>query len=381
MIFSLLMLLFFNLLSAAPSLLRYRVAVPVASVWGLGPKDIPIEDCLTIPPPRYCNPPSHSTVDSMRHHLTQVLYGDLVIKVAEIKGTSVKDGSVLFWKIKIPSQLYYDKKNQTLTAYEGWIRPHYLIEEKAAYCQLKKIALGCCVTQSAETAVVVDGRANIYVPFGTAFFYLKNSPSEWYRVLLPCGAQGLVAKADVYDLKNRTTEPSRIRAMVDVFFKNIEGTSYVWAGCSTHMPHSAVLTGIDCSALPYLLLRAQGFLVPRNSLGLYTFTQDKNISPHELQDGACLFVFDTGGEKIKHVVMTLKEKERSTVLESAGFFHSKELDKVRRVDFFDWLKERGLYSPSKKIKILPLIFSKQLMKTAAHLFDEIFDFDIKNKKL
>jgi hypothetical protein len=75
------------------------------------------------------------------------------------------------------------------------------------------------------------------------------------------------------------------------------GSPYLWGGCA--FPLRDVITGVDCSALIYLIYRAQGVVIPRNAYEQYL----KSRPTLRLLPGDPLYL--AREERVNHVVLKL----------------------------------------------------------------------------
>ncbi len=86
------------------------------------------------------------------------------------------------------------------------------------------------------------------------------------------------------------------------------GCPYVWGGCSSYNPQADYITGVDCSALGHLSMRALGLIIPRNSHAQYLMAVGVN-SGTELKPGDAVYLRRKDRERMNHVLFYLGGEE------------------------------------------------------------------------
>lgn len=84
------------------------------------------------------------------------------------------------------------------------------------------------------------------------------------------------------------------------------GCPYVWGGCSSHVPNT--FTGVDCSALGHLSMRAVGLIIPRNSHAQYLKSVEVE-SAADLKPGDAIYLRRKDRERMNHVLFYLGGEE------------------------------------------------------------------------
>lgn len=83
---------------------------------------------------------------------------------------------------------------------------------------------------------------------------------------------------------------------------------YVWGGCSSYDSESKSLTGVDCSALGHLSMRAVGLIIPRNSHAQYLKSVEVSAAS-DLKPGDAIYVRRKDRERMNHVLFYLGGEE------------------------------------------------------------------------
>lgn len=293
---------------------KSRVAVPVATVW-TGPDSVRSVDMpVCAAEPDLVQWLSEMTQEQNmalcreKRLQTQALFGDEVY-VDEVQG----DWS----KIVIPSQ----SSSKDPRGYPGWV-PSVQLSDTACYSRTEETVM----IQSIFAPFRRIGRTSLLrLSFGT-FLPLKDAGSDEVKVSTPLG-DGLLRRADVrFCSQNSRLSGNQIVKNAERFMQ----LPYLWAGISAY--------GYDCSGFSYSMLRAGGYIIPRDAA-------DQSVcgtllSPEQAGPGDLLFFADKRGRgKVHHVgicagdgkmIHSPSPGERISLTELAGTLYQQELCAVRR---------------------------------------------------
>ncbi|MDD9148801.1 C40 family peptidase [Sporolactobacillus sp. CQH2019] len=238
---------------------------------------------------------------------TQVLFGDAVI-IDDIQGG---------WaKVAVPSQ----KSAKDARGYPGWM-PLGQLAEGAADHPVEKVMV------QSKTAPFIrsDGQPSFDLSFAT-FLPLVDEDESTVKVDSPVGLGLLSRKAVVFPSRSRRASGERIVRNAQRFI----GLPYLWSGMSAY--------GYDCSGFSFSMLRAGGYLIPRDADD--QSAGGRKIDPQSMEPGDLLFfAYNEGKGYIHHVGIyagggkmihspTPGKRVDLTVL--AGTVYEKELCAVRR---------------------------------------------------
>jgi cell wall-associated NlpC family hydrolase len=136
------------------------------------------------------------------------------------------------------------------------------------------------------------------VSLGTYLEGVEKTEESW-KVKLPDGKIATAIAKDVSLLKKKSFDEIRQGVLEKAML--LLGSPYYWGGASAYRgdewfgPH----TGVDCSGLVYLLYKAQGMQVPRNSQAQWAFCkQNAKIVPGDL-----VFLARSETKKVHHVMI------------------------------------------------------------------------------
>lgn len=174
----------------------------------------------------------------------------------------------------------------------------------------------------------MDSKELVSVSFGTCLSGIKRQ-DEWWVVETPVGT-GAILAGDVLCCGDREAFPLDILRMRLVAAARLFlGGPYVWGGCSFWQKHVAyeisclrnVITGIDCSGLIYLIFKAHGLLVARNSHDQFLMSESV-ASGNLLLPGDVIFFAnpDKNPPRVNHVMLYVGRDSDGCdlVLEASG---------------------------------------------------------------
>lgn len=145
---------------------------------------------------------------------------------------------------------------------------------------------------------------------GTYLQGIEDRGERW-KVAMPDGKIGYVMTSDIRLLEKLSED--EVRKGIIESGNKLVGNPYYWGGASAYKDPaswSGPASGVDCSGLVYLLYKAYGMKVPRNSTEQYTFS-NKDIS--SLKPGDLLFFAKPETGKVHHVMIYV---ENDLLLES-----------------------------------------------------------------
>lgn len=290
-----------------------RVVVPVASVWSdpdsVRPVDAPAVAASPDISGWLAQMTRKQTIDlcDEKRLQTQVLFGDEVI-VDAFRGN---------WaSVVVPSQ----KSAKDTRGYPGWIPAGQLRTSHPA-------AAGEKVMVQSKLALFYNEDQQPLFPlsFGT-FLDLIEELGDTVKVDSPVGAGYLNVEDIIFPSRRPQDTGERIVGNALRFLD----LPYLWSGMSAY--------GYDCSGFSYSMLRAGGYLIPRDA-------DDQSLNGREIQKGEMkpgdllYFAYEQGRGYVHHVgiyagdgkmVHSPTPGKKVSLTELAGTIFEEELCTVRR---------------------------------------------------
>ncbi|SFF98195.1 C40 family peptidase [Sporolactobacillus nakayamae] len=220
--------------------MRRRISVPVATVWTSPDSVRPIDMPAVLNPPDMDGWISGMTREETialckeKRTQTQILFNEPIII----------DEQVGDWaKVCIPNQ-YFSKDRR---GYPGWMPISHSID-----CDVSESLEPVMVQKRLATLYSKDKQALMDLSFGT-FLSLIGENDMFVQVATPLGAF-ILRKQDVSFPERRSPLTG---AEVVYYASQFINLPYLWAGMSAY--------GYDCSGFSYSMLRAAGYLIPRDA--------------------------------------------------------------------------------------------------------------------
>lgn len=290
-----------------------KVGVPVASVWSdpdsVRPVDAPAVAASPDIPGWLAQMTRKQTIDlcDEKRLQTQVLFGDEVI-VDVLRGN---------WaSVVVPSQ----KSAKDTRGYPGWMPAAQLRTPHSA-------AAGEKVMVQSKLALFYneDQQPLFHLSFGT-FLDLIEKQENIVKVDSPVGV-GYLNLEDIIFPSRRPQDTGEKIVGNALRFLDLP---YLWSGMSAY--------GYDCSGFSYSMLRAGGYLIPRDA-------DDQSLNGREIQKGEMkpgdllYFAYEQGRGYVHHVgiyagdgkmVHSPTPGKKVSLTELAGTIFEEELCTVRR---------------------------------------------------
>ncbi|TGA97473.1 NlpC/P60 family protein [Sporolactobacillus shoreae] len=290
-----------------------RVGVPVASVWtdpdSVRPIDAPAVTARPDIAGWLAQMTRKQTIDlcDEKRLQTQVLFGDDVI-VDDIRGN---------WaKVVVPSQA----SAKDTRGYPGWV-PAVQLSSPNLGAGREKV-----MVQSKQALFKNENQLPVFsLSFGT-FLDLIDVQGAAVRVDSPAGT-GYVNTSDVIFPFRRPKDTGEEIVANAMRFLDLP---YLWSGMSAY--------GYDCSGFSYSMLRAGGYLIPRDADD--QSVKGREIPKAEMKPGDLLyFAYEQGKGYVHHVgiyagdgkmVHSPTPGKKVSLTELAGTIFEEELCTVRR---------------------------------------------------
>jgi Cell wall-associated hydrolases (invasion-associated proteins) len=290
-----------------------RVGVPVASVWtnpdSVRPVDAPAVAARPDISGWLAQMTRKQTIDlcDEKRLQTQVLFGDDVIV------DEVRDG----WaRVVVPSQT----SAKDTRGYPGWV-PAAQLSAPSQAAGSEKV-----MVQRKQALLKNENQLPIFpLSFGT-FLDLMDVQGAAVKVASPAGTGYLNAADVIFPSRRPKDTGEKIVANALRFLE----LPYLWSGMSAY--------GYDCSGFSYSMLRAGGYLIPRDA-------DDQSLNGREIQKGEMkpgdllYFAYEQGRGYVHHVgiyagdgkmVHSPTPGKKVSLTELAGTIFEEELCAVRR---------------------------------------------------
>ncbi len=230
---------------------------------------------------------------------SHLLYGEEVL--------CLEEGPRGWLRISAPEQYAFNDKQRSFNYLSGYIPAS---TAKKTTTQHRPTV----VVNKPWATVAIDTHDDLAVPMGTKLSIIRAVAGR-YRVQLPDGRSGLIAKQHVYRIRQNTVEPElTMRHSIVSTARLLIGSPYCWGGRSPFMKSkSQGATSSDCSGFVNLIYRAHGLDMPRNSRSM--FICGKHLaSGAECKPGDLLFFAKRPSPSaINHVLMYAGD---DTIIES-----------------------------------------------------------------
>lgn len=280
------------------------VTVPVADI-RTGPGAAPEEIVGPALSQDSRTPNSNITQDS------QVLMHEIVI--AEQDATTPHD----WYKVHMIMQPEFAQGNWQHCS--GFISAHQVTPAPCDFCINAVVAIPWAdiLQNSTDDAVIQK------LSLGTCLSLAPENPNNntmYSSTLLATGQKGFIKNDSCYMLDAVVQEHSDpLRARVVQTLLSFLASPYVWGGCSAFdATNKHQLTGIDCSSLIYLTMRAHGLLIPRNAHDQYLVSSAVS-SGKDLKPGDVVYLCRKGQTRMNHVLAFLGNE---TFIEATGLSFS-----------------------------------------------------------
>ncbi|TQR18976.1 C40 family peptidase [Psychrobacillus vulpis] len=206
---------------------------------------------------------------------TQLLYGEPVI-VEKVEGEWAK--IIAVWQ---PSK-------KDVRGYPGWIP----VTQLQKFEQVEKIGVARVSSVKAQLWDM-ENKPLLVVPFNTTLFVLSEEVS-YYKVQTPHGKAKL-QKKDAEFANSMGQFPKRTAEEAVVLGEQYLDLPYLWGGMSPY--------GYDCSGFSYNILKACGYLIPRDASDQARSGEEISIHDQSSWKKGDLIFFanDEGTGPVRHV--------------------------------------------------------------------------------
>jgi gamma-D-glutamyl-L-lysine dipeptidyl-peptidase len=192
---------------------------------------------------------------------------------------------------------------KTPDEYSGWVQRAGLLplDEKENYAGTDKGVIRI-INRSANVYREKDVTTHaplLTLPFETALEVIsvpKKGGDRWLEVRLVDGRHGWLQWGDVHE---RTTRTLSIDEAIELA-KKFLGVTYTWGGTSSF--------GYDCSGFMQMLMRARGFVIPRDADVQAAWSGFATVQRKGLKPGDLLY-FGSSPKKITHTGMYIGDGE------------------------------------------------------------------------
>ncbi|GGL48786.1 C40 family peptidase [Sporolactobacillus putidus] len=253
-----------------------RVAVPVATVWTDPASVRPVDAQAVSETPDILGWLAAMTREENialceeKRLQTQVLFGEEVL-IDEIQGG---------WaKVVVPSQA----SAKDTRGYPGWMPLGQLASGRAFGNNRERVMVESRTTPFIRS----DGHPLFDLSFGTFLPFLGEDESA-VEVDSPIGKGFLRREAVIFPSRQRPASGDQIVKNAQRFIE----LPYLWSGMSAY--------GYDCSGFSFSMLRAGGYLIPRDADD--QSASGKEVDPQSMEPGDLLFfAYDEGKGYVHHV--------------------------------------------------------------------------------
>lgn len=241
-------------------------------------------------------PTSENIHDELQE--TQVLFNEPLLLKQEVSE---------WFYVEVPEQKTF-RFNKRWEGYPGWIKKEHVKN-------IKKLPTGdVVVVKNRQTQILHTPSDStdiiLTLSIGTRLWITGDFSEDemYYKIIVQDSGYGWVKKDDTRAVKVMLDERSTRRNIVETARLFI-GVPYLWGGRSMHIPEVGEKTGVDCSGLINLVLRANNIDVPRDAHEQWMVSE--KIPSEDLAPGDLIFLSEkdkpdsinhvllyTGGEKV-----------------------------------------------------------------------------------
>ncbi|MDG5472707.1 C40 family peptidase [Jeotgalibacillus sp. ET6] len=206
---------------------------------------------------------------------SQVLYGEPV---------QILDQQGDWTRVAVPSQ----QTIKDIKGYPGWIPTMQLTEGDEEWEGMPLVR----VKEKRASLLTIEGTEILPLTYNTTLPLIKEY-STYYEILSPHGL-ARINKKDVDLYQRADLIPKKDGRAIVNEAKQFQGLTYLWGGMSAY--------GYDCSGYSYNILKANGYLIPRDAKD--QAAAGVTVHPADVQPGDLLFfAYEEGKGAIHHVAI------------------------------------------------------------------------------